>query len=84
MTLNINPDPRLAPCTPTHSCLERIPSAHFIALLYPDLAIDNQQLLSGLINFHQHRDRFMHRRTPTPVPKPHSISIDPRQITASA
>ena len=25
MTLNTNPDPRLAPCTPTHSCLERIP-----------------------------------------------------------
>jgi hypothetical protein len=26
----------------------------------------------------------MHQRTPTPVPRPHSISIDPRLITASA
>src|ERR1700760_3834477 len=84
MTLNTNPDPRLAPCTPTHFCLERIPSAHVIALLYPEFALDNQQLISGLTSFHQHRDRFMHHTTPAPVPKPHSISIDPRQITASA
>jgi hypothetical protein len=26
----------------------------------------------------------MHQRTLTPSPRPHSISIDPRQITASA
>ena len=84
MTLNTNPDPRLAPCTPTHSCLERIPSAHVIAFLYPDLALDNQQLIFGLTSFHQHRDQFMHQRTLTQVPKPHSISIDLRQITASA
>ena len=84
MTLNTNPDPRLAPCTPTHSCLEPFPSAQVIALLYPDLALDNQQLISALTSFHQQRDRFMHHTTLAPVPKPHSISIDPRQITASA
>src|SRR5947209_16185412 len=84
MTLNTNPDPRLAPCTPTHSCLERIPSAHETALLYPGHALNNQQLISGLTSFHQLRDRFMHQRTLAPVPRPHSISIDPRQITASA
>ena len=84
MTLNTNPDPRLAPCTPTHSCLERIPSAHVIALLYPDLALDNRQLISGLTSFHQHRNRFMHHRALSPVSKPYSISIDPWQITASA
>jgi len=84
MTLNTNPDRRLAPCTPTHSCLERIPSAHVIALLYPNLALDKRQLISRLNAFYQHRDRFMHHTTLTPVPKPHSISIGPRRITASA
>jgi len=84
MMLNAMPDPRLAHCTPTRSCVERIPSAHVIDLLYPNQAFDKRQLTSGLINFYQHRDRFMHRRTLTPVPKRHSISIDPWQITASA
>ena len=84
MTLNTNPDPRLAPCMPAHSCAEPTPSAHVIAPLYPDLAFGNQQLIYGLINFHQHRNRFMHHTALTPVPKPHSKSIDPRQITASA
>ena len=78
MTLNTNPDPRLAHCTWTHSCLERILSAHVIGLLYPNLALNNRQLISGLISFHHHRNRFMHHTTLTPVPKPHSISIDPR------
>lgn len=55
-----------------------------IALLYPDLALDNQQLIPGLTSFYQNRDRFMHHRTLAPVPEPHSISIDPRLITASA
>ena len=68
MTLNINPDPRLAPCTPTHSCLELIPSAQVIALFYPNQAIHKRQLISGLTSFHQHRNRFMHHRTLTPVP----------------
>lgn len=84
MTLNTIPHRRLASCTPAHSCVEPTPSAHVIALLYPDLAFGNQQLISGLINFFQHRNRFMHHRTLTPVPNPHSISIDPRRITASA
>jgi len=84
MTLNTNPDSRLAPCTPTHSCVKPIPSAHVIALLYPNRALDNQQLISALTGFHQHHNRFMHHRTLTTVPKPYSISIDPRQITASA
>jgi len=82
--LNSSPDPRLAPCTPTHSCLERIPSAHFIALLHPNQALEKRQLIAGLTHFHQQRDRFMHHTALTPVPKPHSKSIDPRQITASA
>ncbi len=77
MTLNTNPDPRLAPRTPTHSCPELIPSAHLIALLQPNLALDKRQLIPGPTTFHQHRSRFMHSRTFTHIPKPHSISIDP-------
>jgi hypothetical protein len=68
MTLNTNPDPRLAPCTPTHSCLERIPTAQVSALFYPNQALDKRQLISRLTSLHQHRNRFMHHRTLTPSP----------------
>ena len=37
----------------------------------------HRQLISGLTSVHQHRNRFMHHTTLTPVPKPHSKSIDP-------
>ena len=84
MMLNATPDPRLAHCTPTRSCVEPIPSAHVIDLPYPNQMLDKRQLISGLTSFYQHRNRFMHHRTITPVPKHHSIPIDPSQITASA
>ena len=82
--LHAKPDPRLAPGTPTHSCLQPIPCAQAIALLYPKQALDQRQHIYAHTSFHQHRYRFMHHRALQPVPEPYSISIDPRQITASA
>lgn len=73
MTLNTNPDPRLAPRTPMHSCLERIPPAHVIAFsaqVSPsttnNLSLDSQASINIATNsctkehLHRSQDRIQY------------------------